>query len=107
MHAGSNWKRFRRRLQYWLDHSERQRLLCEEMECHIDSMVQALVAQGMPEPEARVSARRKFGNLTQKSEEARSIWIVRWMNDLANDLRYSFRGMRASASAPVPQYSAW
>src|SRR6185437_1779674 len=46
---------------------------------------------------ARAAARRKFGNMTQKSEEARSIWIVRWMNDFASDLRYSFRGMRRDA----------
>ena len=97
MRAGSRWKFFRRRLRYWLDHSERQRLLWEEMEFHIDSMVEELVAQGMSEQEARAAARRKFGNMTQKSEEARSIWIVRRMNDLAHDLRYSFRGMRRDA----------
>jgi predicted permease len=97
MQAGSSWKRFRRRLRYWLDHSRRQRLLWEEMEFHIESMAQDLVAQGMPEPEARAAASRKFGNMTQKSEEARSTWIARWMSDLAQDLRYSFRVMRRDA----------
>jgi len=97
MQAGSIWKRFRRRLRYWLDHSERQRLLWEEMEFHIESMTQESAAQGMSEQEARAAAHRKFGNMTQKSEEARSTWIARWMNDLAQDLRYSFRGMRRDA----------
>ena len=97
MRAGSRWKRFRRRLRYWLDHSERQRLLWEEMEFHIESMAQELAAQGMSEPEARAAAHRKFGNMTQKSEEARSTWIARWMSDLAQDLRHSFRGMRRDA----------
>jgi predicted permease len=97
MRAGSRWKRFRRRLRYWLDHSERQRLLWEEMEFHIESMTQELAAQGMSEPDARAAARRKFGNMTQKSEEARSTWIARWMGDLAQDLRHSFRGMRRDA----------
>src|SRR5690242_10054219 len=97
MHAGSSWKRFRRRLRYWLSQSERQRSLWQEMEFHIDLMAQDLAAQGMPEPEARACARRKFGNVTQKSEEARSIWIFRWMNDVAHDVRYSFRGMRRDA----------
>jgi predicted permease len=64
------------------------------MEFHIDSMAEELVAQGMPEQEARAAARRKFGNMTQKSEEARSTWIARWMSDLAQDLHHSFRGMR-------------
>ena len=97
MRAGSRWKCFRRRLRYWLDHSERQRLLWEEMEFHIESMAEELVAQGMSEQEARAAAHRKFGNMTQKSEEARSTWIARWMSDLAQDLRHSFRGMRRDA----------
>ena len=97
MRAGLGWRRFRRRLRYWLDHSERNRLLWEEMEFHIDSMVDELVAQGVSEQEARFAARRKFGNMTQKSEEARSTWIARWMSDLAQDLRHSIRGMRRAA----------
>jgi predicted permease len=97
MRAGSRWKRFRRRLRYWLDHSERQRLLWEEMEFHIESMTHELAAQGMSQPDARAAAHRKFGNMTQKSEEARSTWIARWMGDLTQDLRHSFRGMRRDA----------
>ncbi len=91
--------RFRRRLRYWLDHSERQRLLWEEMEFHIESMTQELAAQGMSEPDARAAAHRKFGNMTQKSEEARSTWIARWMSDLMQDLRHSVRGMRRDAGS--------
>src|SRR5438270_13584132 len=89
--------RLRRRLRYLLNHSERQRLLWEEMEFHIDAMAADLVAEGMSRPEARAAARRKFGNMTQNSEEARSVWIVRWMNDLVQDLRQAFRGMRRDA----------
>ncbi len=98
MQAGSSsWRRLRRRLLYWLDRSERQRLLWEEMEFHVESMVEELVAQGMSKPEARAAAHRKFGNMTQKSEEARSMWIARWLSDLMQDLRHSFRGMRRDA----------
>src|SRR5215471_16310530 len=94
MHTGLSWKRFRRRLRYWLNQSERNRLLWEEMEFHIESMTEELVAQGKSEPEARAMARRKFGNMTQTSEEARSTWIARRVEDLAQDLRHAFRGMR-------------
>jgi hypothetical protein len=58
--------------------------------------------------------------MTQKSEEARSTWITRWMGDLTQDLRHSFRGMRrdagftaftfslpGSALEPVPRSSVW
>jgi predicted permease len=67
------------------------------MEFHIESMAEELVARGMFEQEARAAAHRKFGNMAQKSEEARSTWIACWMSDLAQDLRYSFRGMRRDA----------
>jgi predicted permease len=97
MRFGTSWKRFQRRLRYWLNHSEKNRLLREEMEFHIASMIDELVAQGMSEPEAHVAAHRRFGNMTQKSEEARSTWIAHWMSDLAQDLRHAFRGMRRDA----------
>jgi predicted permease len=67
------------------------------MEFHVESIAQDLVAQGMPEAEARAAAHRKFGNMTHTSEEARAAWVTRWMNDLWHDLRYSFRGMRRDA----------
>jgi predicted permease len=90
--------RFRRRLRFLLSHSERQRLLWEEMEFHIESMAEDFAAQGMTEVEARAAARRKFGNMTHKSEESRGVWLLRWWSDLAQDLRYAFRGMRRDAA---------
>src|SRR3954454_20617825 len=97
MRAGSRWKCFRRRLRYCLDHSERQRLLWDEMDFHIESMVQDLAGRGISEQEARAAAYRKFGNMTQKSEESRATWIAQWMNDAGEDLKHSFRGMQRDA----------
>src|ERR1700723_545253 len=68
------------------------------MDFHIESMAQDFAAQGMSEDDARAAARRKFGNMTQKSEESRGVWLVRWWSDLAQDLRYAFRGMRRDAA---------
>ena len=96
-----DWGRFRRRLRFLLRHSERQRLLWEEMEFHIESMAEDFAAQGMTEVEARAAARRKFGNMTQKSEESRGVWLLRWWSDLAQDLRYTFRGMRRDAAFTI------
>jgi hypothetical protein len=67
------------------------------MEFHIQAMIDELVAQGMSKTEAHAAAHRRFGNMTQKSEEARSTWIARWISDLAQDLHHSFRGMRRDA----------
>jgi predicted permease len=97
MRVTARWQRLRRRLRFLLSRNERQRQLWEEMEFHIESITQDLVEQGMSEADARAAARRKFGNMTQKSEDARSVWLVRWWSDLVQDLRYSFRGMRRDA----------
>jgi predicted permease len=97
MRFGTVWKRFRQRLRYFARHSERQRLLWEEMDFHVESMAHDMVEEGMSEQEARAAARRKFGNMTQKSEEARATWIAHWMSDLAQDVRHAYRGMRRDA----------
>jgi hypothetical protein len=76
MQADSRWKRFRRRLRYWLDRRERNRGLWEEMEFHIAEMIDELIAQGTSEQDAWAAAHKRFGNMTQKSEEARSNWIA-------------------------------
>ncbi len=87
-------QRFQRRIGYWWNRGARHRQLSEEMEFHIESMVEDLVAQGVPEREARVTARGKFGNMTQQIENARTVWIARWFTDLTQDLRHTLRGMR-------------
>jgi predicted permease len=97
MRFGTSWKRFRLRLRYLTRHGERQRLLWEEMDFHIESMAQDLIGRGMSEREARAAAHRKFGNMTRKSEEARATWIAQWMDDAGQDLKHSFRGMRREA----------
>jgi predicted permease len=97
MRFGTSWKRFRLRLRYLARRSERQQLLWEEMDFHIESMAQDLARRGMSEQEARAAAHRKFGNMTQKSEEARATWIAQWMSDAGQDLKHSFRGMRRDA----------
>jgi predicted permease len=87
-------QRLHRRMRYFLQRRERQRLLEEEMEFHIESAVADLKEQGMPEADARSAARRKFGNLSQKSEESRATWISLWINDGAQDACYAFRTLK-------------
>ena len=67
------------------------------MEFHIQSMADDLAASGMSEQEARAAARRKFGDMTRRSEETRSTWIAQWISDAGLDLKHSFRGMRRDA----------
>src|ERR1700710_305727 len=97
MSFGSDWTRFGRRVGDLPSHRARQQSLWEEMDFHIESMAQDLVGGGMSEQEARAAARRKFGNMTRTSEEARATWIAQWMSDALQDFRHAFRGMRREA----------
>ncbi len=87
-------QRLNRRLRYFLQRRERHRLLEEEMKFHIESVVEDLKEQGIAEADARTTARRRFGNLTQKSEESRAAWISLWISDAAQDMFYAFRTLR-------------
>jgi hypothetical protein len=90
--------RWKRRLRYWRMRGERQRLLAEEMEFHIELLADELMNDGTPSEDARYEARKRFGNMTQESENSRGIWIAHWLSDAAQDLRYTFRTLRREAS---------
>jgi predicted permease len=101
MGARSFWQRLRRRVRYWNESDERQRLLREEMAFHVDAMTQELTERGMPVRDARISARRRFGNMTLKAEDARATWMIRGLSELTQDLRHAFRGMRRNAGFTI------
>src|SRR5262245_14705302 len=45
---------------------------------------------------ARTEARRRFGNVGQKHEESREIWMTRFWSELVQDIRYGCRTMAAN-----------
>jgi predicted permease len=71
------------------------------MAFHRESMVDDLIAQGMPAREARAKARRKFGDMTRTAEDARATWIARWRTDGLQDLRLAGRTMRREVGFAV------
>src|SRR5580698_4362263 len=87
-------QRLTRRMRYFLERRQREQLLEEEMKFHIESAVEGLKQQGMPEADARTTARRRFGNLSQISEESRATWISLWISDAAQDIFHAFRTLR-------------
>jgi predicted permease len=87
----SNWSR---RLRFWLENRRRANLLREEMETHLSLKAAELMESGMSQREARNEALRRFGNLAHKMEESRSVWIARWITDLAQDLSFAARTFR-------------
>jgi putative ABC transport system permease protein len=65
-----------------------------EIEAHLELETQQLKEQGLSEEEARMTARRAFGNLTQAQERfyESSRWL--WWDHLMQDLRFGLRTLR-------------
>jgi predicted permease len=85
-----------RRLKYWTQHSSRGDALREEIELHLAEKAAELEADGMTPEQARTEARRRFGNVGQKQEESREIWMTRFLTELGQDIRYGCRTMAAN-----------
>ncbi len=61
---------------------------------HIARETQDNIDRGMSPDEARYAALRKFGNVTLAKEDTREIWVLRWLDELWQDLRFALRMMR-------------
>src|SRR5580765_65884 len=62
-----------------------------EMRQHLERTTERLVARGMSTADARLAARKEFGNITVLQEEGRDARGARWMDELSGDLRFAFR----------------
>ena len=79
-----------------MESSRRSEALREEMELHLAETAAELQADGMTAERARAEARRRFGNVGQKQEESREIWMTRFLSELGQDIRYGCRTMTAN-----------
>ena len=73
-----------------------RRELAAEIEAHIAERADELMEGGLPETEARQTARREFGNPTLYSELGGETWGWPRLERFARDLRYAVRTLRAS-----------
>jgi predicted permease len=62
-----------------------------EMLEHIEQATARYAARGLPIEEARLAARREFGNFGVIQEEARDARGTQWIEALAGDIRFAFR----------------
>src|SRR5438067_10241534 len=85
-----------RRLKYRMESARRGEALREEIELHLAEKAAELQADGMTAERARAEARRRFGNVGQKQEESREIWMTRFLSELGQDIRYGCRTMTAN-----------
>ena len=75
--------------------------LHDEMQFHLDQQIDENRAAGMSRQEARYAAMRTFGNPTYFKEETRNTWGWRWLEQIAQDLRYAGRSLRRTPAFVV------
>jgi putative ABC transport system permease protein len=74
--------------------SRLERELDEELQHHIELKTQEFIDGGMLPDEARYAALRAFGGVEQKKKEGRDADLMRWLEDLIQDLRFGLRQLR-------------
>ena len=68
-----------------------ERDLEEELQFHLARRAEKNRALGLGADDARVAARRRFGNVTLVKEDCREMWIFTWTETLWRDVRYAAR----------------
>jgi putative ABC transport system permease protein len=75
---------------------KRQNLASEleqELDAHLQFLVDENLEQGMSPEEARTAARREFGNMTVVQERSYQSWQFPRFESLLQDIRYALRGI--------------
>src|SRR5579863_7670015 len=81
----------------WLAHRrEKEAELRAELEFHLGEESEERLSEGRSPAEARLEARREFGNVTRVAEETRAAWGWTLAEQFAQDLRYALRNMASN-----------
>src|SRR5438132_11466711 len=83
-----------RRLRYLASRSRFHSELSDEMQFHVESRASELEEMGVTHEEALSRARREFGPRMRIAEDTHGVWQLRWLEDLASDLRYAARALQ-------------
>src|SRR5882724_4962522 len=70
--------------------------LSEEIESNLALEVEDNIAKGMQPSDARIAARRHFGNATLTRERAQDAWSFASLDTFLQDIRYGLRAIRKS-----------
>jgi putative ABC transport system permease protein len=83
------WKR----ILWWSRRKQESEELDEELRAHLAIEARELSAKGISPEEARLAARRQFGNQARIAEEARDVWRIVWLEQLWQDVRHGVRAL--------------
>src|SRR5690349_9528398 len=79
-----------------LQRGRAERQLDAELRDHLQRLTDDYRRSGLSEDEARRRARLEFGGLEQVKEDCRDVRGTRWVEEIAQDLRYGLRLLRQS-----------
>ena len=71
-----------------------ERDLDDELSFHIELETRKLISEGLPEGEARVKARARFGSIALAADECRDARGTGFVDTTIRDVRYALRGFR-------------
>src|SRR5882762_1976543 len=91
------WMRFQTLFQF----DRAYRRLDDEVQFHLDQLMEANIAAGMNREDARYAALRVFGNATLLKEQTRETWGWLWLEHVFADLRYGARILRRAPSFAI------
>ena len=92
---------FRLRLRSLFRRGTVEQELDDELQFHLERLIEQGIAAGLPRREARDAALRAMGPLAQNQEECRDMRGVNWIEDLVQDLRYGARALRRNPAFAV------
>src|SRR4051795_4470378 len=68
--------------------------LDEEMQYHLERLIDEGLRAGLSPQGARYAALRALGPVTQSKERSREMHRINWIEDVIQDLRYGARALR-------------
>jgi predicted permease len=83
----------------WWRITKRNAALERELRSDLELEEEEQRERGLSSEEARYAALRAFGNPTLIREQTHATWSWSWLESLARDLQYGFRGMRRNAGS--------
>jgi macrolide transport system ATP-binding/permease protein len=94
------------RLRSLFRHKQVDQELQDELRDHLELQIKENLARGMSPEEARYSALRALGGMTQIEEQCREARGVSTIENLIQDLHYGFRQLRRSPGFLLWQFCA-
>ncbi len=85
----------------WFNRRREDEDLDRELRAHLELETEEQRGAGLTRDEARLAARRMFGNVTHTKEEVRRMWGWTQLEAMLQDLRFAGRGLRKNAGFAI------